>query len=61
VATEAAWLQGTIWKKKKCRRKKKRKKNEKNGLTLTGLLMEGLEDYFRFARVIHPRSAGGSR
>jgi hypothetical protein len=48
---------GTIWKTKKSRR---RKKKSKNGLTLTGLLMEGLasqnvptnlltRNYFRFA------------
>jgi len=37
---------GTIWKKKKQRRKKEEKKernNERKSLTLTGPLMEGLE------------------
>jgi hypothetical protein len=41
VATEAAWLKGTIWKKKEEKERRKREKNERNGLTLTGLLMEG--------------------
>jgi hypothetical protein len=39
---------GTIWKKKKQRRRRRRRKkketNERKDLTLTGFLMEGLED-----------------
>jgi hypothetical protein len=36
----------TIWKEgmKKKERKKKKEENERKGLTLTGLLMEGLEN-----------------
>ena len=34
---------GTIWKKKKQRRRKKNGKNEREDLTLTGLLMEGAD------------------
>jgi hypothetical protein len=40
VATEAAWLNENNMQKKKQRR---RKKKERKGLTLTGLLMEGLD------------------
>jgi hypothetical protein len=48
MATEAAWLTGnrlTERRKKKC------------ALTSIGLLMEGLENYFRVAR--HPRRTAG--
>jgi len=38
VATEAAWLNGNNFKKETT----KRGKNKRKGLTLTGLLMEGL-------------------
>jgi hypothetical protein len=39
VATEAAWLNGNNLGKEEI--KKKKEKNERRGLTLTGLLMEG--------------------
>jgi hypothetical protein len=45
VATEAAWLNGNNLEKEEI--KKKKGKNERRGLTLTGLLMEGLRDFFR--------------
>jgi hypothetical protein len=41
VATEAAWLNGKEEERKK-REKEKKRKNERKGLTLTGLLMEGV-------------------
>jgi hypothetical protein len=40
VATEAAWLNGNNLEKETT--KKKKGKNERKGLTLTGLLMEGV-------------------
>jgi hypothetical protein len=36
--------------KEETKKRKKKKKKEKRDLTLTGLLMEGLENYFRVAR-----------
>jgi hypothetical protein len=53
VATEAAWLKGTIWKKKEEKERRKREKNERNGLTLTGLLMEGI--WIRYTSVAGTR------
>jgi hypothetical protein len=57
VATEAAWLPGNNWekeesnKKKETSRKKKERKHERNVLTLTGLLMEGVENAFNLEPV----------
>jgi hypothetical protein len=50
VATEAAWLNGNNMQKKKQRRRnkeeeRKKRQNERKDLTLTGLLMEGVEPY----------------
>jgi hypothetical protein len=43
VATEAAWLNGTILEKEEIKnRKEKKQKNGRKALTLTGLLMEGV-------------------
>jgi hypothetical protein len=41
VATEAAWLNGDNLEKEEIKKKKEKMKNERKGLTLTGLLMEG--------------------
>ena len=43
MATEAAWLNGNNFKKETT----KRGKNKRKGLTLTGLLMEGVESVSR--------------
>ena len=42
MATEAAWLNGNNLEKEEIKKKKKEKKKKKR-LTLTGLLMEGLD------------------
>jgi hypothetical protein len=57
VATEAAWLNGNNLEKEETKQKKEKKREKwEKTLTLTGLLMEGLDrlicdfqDYFRFA------------
>jgi hypothetical protein len=50
VATEAAWLNGNNLEKEETKKKKeeerKNGKNERKALTLTGLLMEGLQDSY---------------
>ena len=47
MATEAAWLNGNNLEKEETKKKKKEKKrqNERKDLTLTGLLMEGLDSF----------------
>jgi len=42
VATEAAWLKGKQFGKRRNKEKKENNKNERKALTLTGLLMEGV-------------------
>jgi hypothetical protein len=42
VATEAAWLNGNNLEKEK-NKEEEETKNERKALTLTGLLMEGIE------------------
>ena len=45
VATEAAWLNGTKFGKRRNKEEERKNgKNERKDLTLTGLLIEGLED-----------------
>ena len=45
MATEAAWLNGNNWEKEEINEaeKEKKRKDERKVLTLTGLLMEGLD------------------
>jgi hypothetical protein len=47
MATEAAWLNVNNWEKEelKMENQKTKRKNERKGLTLTGLLTEGVGDY----------------
>ena len=46
MATEAAWLHGNIVEKEEIKKKKEKKRKEKKRLTLTGLLMEGIESWW---------------
>jgi len=43
VATEAAWLNGNNFEKEEIKKKKEKEKKQLISLTLTGLLMEGID------------------